>query len=128
MAAPPAAAAAAGVVLEPDGAVAPSGLTAGAFLEAGPRGAYTTCRTASGGRSVFMLPSHLRRLAESARLLDEADAARQARAISLHLSTRPGPTHSLGPHPHTPSYRGAAAPWQPRRGSWVWVGVGRASA
>ena len=48
-------------------------LSSGDWLKAAPRGAYTTARTAAGGSRVFELQMHLDRLAESARLMMQAD-------------------------------------------------------
>ena len=48
-------------------------LSPGAWLEASPRGAYTTARTINHGRSVFELSFHIHRLATSAKLMLDSD-------------------------------------------------------
>ncbi|KAL4458753.1 hypothetical protein ABPG75_013618 [Micractinium tetrahymenae] len=62
-----------------NGEVLPCSLPSGAWLEAAPRGAYTTARTVGGGSSVFELSFHIQRLASSAALM-KADAAAAAGA------------------------------------------------
>jgi hypothetical protein len=45
----------------------------GAWLQAAPRGAYTTARTVGGGARVLKLSSHIERLATSANLMVQSD-------------------------------------------------------
>ncbi|GBF93598.1 hypothetical protein Rsub_06318 [Raphidocelis subcapitata] len=45
----------------------------GAWLQAAPRGAYTTARTVGGGARVLKLSSHVERLATSANLMVQSD-------------------------------------------------------
>ncbi|KAI8464193.1 MAG: hypothetical protein J3K34DRAFT_123071 [Monoraphidium minutum] len=47
---------------------------AGAWLQAAPRGAYTTARTVGDGARVLKLSSHVARLAQSATLMAQADS------------------------------------------------------
>ncbi|PSC76550.1 class IV [Micractinium conductrix] len=55
--------------------VLPCALPSGAWLAAAPRGAYTTARTVGGGAAAFELGFHINRLASSAALMMQADAA-----------------------------------------------------
>eukprot|EP00898_Chlorokybus_atmophyticus_P008313 jgi/Chlat1/8483/Chrsp80S07930 len=61
------------VVLVKDRQPVPCDQGAGDFLRTAPRGAYTTVRTVEGN-AVFEFDFHVNRLAESARLMMEADA------------------------------------------------------
>ncbi|KAF6258830.1 aminotransferase [Scenedesmus sp. NREL 46B-D3] len=71
-----------------NGQVVPCEASAKEWLKSAPRGAYTTARTMRGDL-VFMLSSHVQRLATSANLMMDADA----RAAD-HLSSEPPLSHS----------------------------------
>ena len=60
-------------VLVCNGEAAACAQRAGEWLQAAPRGAYTTARTVGGGERVLKLSSHVQRLAVSANLMLDAD-------------------------------------------------------
>lgn len=57
-----------------NGVLCPCSQSSGAWLQAAPRGAYTTARTVGDGTLVLKLSSHVQRLAQSANLMAQADA------------------------------------------------------